>query len=433
LLNKDREENTFLILKHGKTMAGYYLSIVILSYLIAAFFYPPPDASASGISGPDAFSVFLILSAALSVFLLFVKSTYTGGILLLFRCYLIMIQGYGSGGFFTIKLVLGIGLLVESGFILKKPYNFISTAVLIGGILSSQVYNPLFGHQRAADLEQFAGMDTLIIMAFILTTLSLCINLMVNQADRKEEMLGNIIIQRETMKTLAQFNSDLQDYARTIDIESSDKERNRISREIHDISGYIFTNLIALLNAACSIPKEDQSTLSDILITARKQAREGLNETRTALRKTRARNTPEEDGIRAIGKITSIFQKVTGVSVMVNWGNAPQTFGREINFTLYRTIQEALTNAIRHGLATEIRIHFLIEHGTLILTIVDNGQGAENMVKGIGITGMEERIGNLKGSISVKSAVNGGFELRVILPLPPGGAEKKTVPLRRTV
>jgi len=417
LLNKDKEEKSFLFLKHGAAMTGYYLVTVSLSYFIATYFYSSSARDATNGRDLNSFTIFIIISVILSLSLTLVKSTYTGGILLLFRCYLIMIQGYGSGDFFTLKLVLGIGILIESGFILTKPYNLISTLVFISGILYSQTYSPLFGHHRVSELELFADTQVLIIMGFILGTISVCINMMVNQADRKEEMLNNIILQRETMKTLAQFNSDLQSYARTIDVESSDKERNRISREIHDISGYIFTNLIALLNAACSIPKEDQSSLSDILITARKQAREGLNETRVALRKTRAQTIRAEEGIRAINKIITIFQKVTGVTVTVNWGNAPQSFSREINFALYRTIQEALTNAIRHGLATEIRIHFFIEGKFLNLTIVDNGQGAENMVKGIGITGMEERIGNLKGRIAVKSSVNGGFELKVTLPL----------------
>lgn len=328
-----------------------------------------------------------------------------------------MIQGYGLEGFYTLNLVLCLGLLIETGLLLKKPYNIILSSFFILCILSSQRYTILFGHTDRYGQEVFASYNQIIILGFILSSFAAVVITMVNQVDQKEDMQRSLTLQKDTMKALAEFNADLQNYARRIDIESSDRERNRISREIHDISGYIFTNLIALLNAACSIPPEDQLALSDILITARKQAHEGLNETRTALRKTREIPIPEEEGVRAINKIISIFQKVTGVQVSVNWGNTPHSFSREMNFAIYRTIQESLTNAIRHGLATEITIHFLIEQSHLKLTIIDNGQGAESVVKGIGLTGMEERIGNLKGHIHMDNAPGGGFELNVIIPI----------------
>ena len=56
-----------------------------------------------------------------------------------------------------------------------------------------------------------------------------------------------------TINQLSKINQDLQQYARTIDEEAISRERNRISREIHDISGYRFTNVIALMDAAISI------------------------------------------------------------------------------------------------------------------------------------------------------------------------------------
>ncbi|MDA3957212.1 sensor histidine kinase [Oceanispirochaeta sp.] len=412
------EKDALLFLKHGQMMAILYGCIVLSSYTMVGFLYP---SLILPVVNPEIFEktfiVFMIISFPLSLSLFLIQTSFGAAIILIFRCYLIMIQGYGVGGFYTIKLLLGICLLVETAFLQKRPVNFILSFIFIAGILFSQTFNTIFGHNNLYGSEVFASSEILMIMGFICTVFAVCINLMILQSDKKEEMQKNLHMQKETMKTLAEFNSNLQNYARTIDVESSDRERNRISREIHDISGYIFTNLIALLNAACSIPQDDQSSLSDILITAQKQAKEGLNETRTALRKTRERHIPEEDGVRAINKIITIFQKVTGVKVNVNWGNTPHSFSREINFTLYRTIQEALTNAIRHGLATEITIHFLIENKILHMTIIDNGLGSESVVKGIGLSGMEERIGSLNGQISVNTTYTGGFELNVRIPV----------------
>lgn len=415
---KRRSAPPLLFLSHGRSVALFYFFTVYLSYLLVWFIAPtlvePADDT---ILVRQSFLAFCLISLVLSSILFFMKSTYRAAVILIFRTYLIVVQGYGQSGYFNVKLLLGVALLLETGIILKKPYNRIMSGFFIVLLILGQVYNPLFGHSSFFGPEEYAPPLTLSVMSFLYGVVAICINLMVHHADIKETTERNFIAQRDSMRALAEFNANLQSYARRVDHESSDRERNRISREIHDISGYIFTNLIALLNAACSIPPTDQEKLSDILITARKQAREGLNETRTALRKTRETPIPEEEGLLAINKIVQIFQQVTGVKVQVNWGNIPRSFSRELNFAIYRTIQEALTNAFRHGMATEITIHFLIENRTLKLSVADNGKGAEEVVKGIGLTGMQERVGNLGGEIHVSNVPGGGFNLSVAVPL----------------
>ena len=415
---KNRKHRPLLSLQHGKHTALFYGLTILLSYFLVWTITPtlvePTDET---ILLRQTFLIFCFISLSLSFLLFFMRSTYRAAIVLFFRCYLIIIQGYGQPGFFTVKLLLGIALLLETGVILQRPFNWILSGIFSGLLIYGQVYNPVLGHSTLFGPEEFAGTDTLLVMLFIFAVVSSCINMMIHHDDVRDKMENSFNTQRDSIIALAEFNANLQSYARRVGHESSDRERNRISREIHDISGYIFTNLIALLNAACSIPPNDQEKLSEILITARRQAHEGLNETRTALRKTRETPIPEEVGVRAIHKIVQIFRQVTGVNVQVNWGNIPHSFSRELNFALYRTIQEALTNAFRHGMATEITIHFLIEKNELKLSVVDNGKGAEEVVKGIGLTGMQERIGNLGGQIRVSNAPGGGFSLNVTVPL----------------
>ncbi|MBN2625527.1 MAG: sensor histidine kinase [Spirochaetales bacterium] len=416
--SKHRTSQPLLSLQHGKGAALFYGLTILFSYALVWNISPslvePADDT---VLVRQTFLIFCLFSFSLSLLLFFMRSTYRAAIILFFRCYLIMIQGYGQPGFFTVKLILGIALLLETGIILQRPYNWIFSGIFTGLMIAGQVYNPVFGHSSFFGPEVYASPDALSVMLFLFTVVSFCINMMIHHADVRVITERNFNTQRASMIALAEFNANLQAYAQRVGHESSDRERNRISREIHDISGYIFTNLIALLNAACSIPADDQEKLSEILITARKQAREGLKETRTALRKTRETPIPEEEGVRAIHKIVQIFQQVTGVRVQVNWGNIPHSFSRELNFVLYRTIQEALTNAYRHGMATAITIHFLVEHRELKLSVVDNGKGAEEVVKGIGLTGMQERIGNLDGQIRVSNASGGGFSLNVTVPL----------------
>ncbi len=409
-----------LLFGQGRTISLVYLSVLVISYLTIICSYPFLDIPREEfLLYQNNFIVFLILSIVLSVALLFVKSSYIAGIFILFRVYLIMIQGYSLEVSLLFDVIIGLGFLMEAGTLLPRPYNFIISIVGMVGMIATQRYLPFWGVSRYREVLQSSssGMEVLL-FGVVLFCMFLLILTVMNQIAKSEAMRKNVLLQEATLETLAKFNVDLQQYARHVDIESSDRERNRISRELHDISGYIFTNLIALLNAACSIPQEDRETLADILMTARNQAKEGLNETRIALRQLRNKDPiPQEIGLRAIYKIIYIFQQVTGLKVHVHWGNIPDSFSREINFALYRTIQEALTNTIRHSLATEISIYFSVKDSQLHVIIVDNGQGADLVVKGIGLTGMEERIGNLHGHIDVKNAVGGGFQLNVTIPI----------------
>ena len=74
-------------------------------------------------------------------------------------------------------------------------------------------------------------------------------------------------------------------------------------------------------------------------------------------------------------------------------------------------VQEALTNAVRHRKASLVRLIFLVEGEELRLTITNSGNGAFEIVKGIGLVGMEERLGDLSGSVSFERAPEDGFSL----------------------
>jgi len=171
------------------------------------------------------------------------------------------------------------------------------------------------------------------------------------------------------------------------------------------------------MDAAGSMPRDDHAGLTDVLITARKTAQEGLRETRAALRRLRNEQLREINVPRAIFKIVSIFRKITGLEVMLSLGNLPNVLGHELSLALYRTVQEALTNAVRHGKASRVRVIFWVEGEELRLAITDNGKGAFEVVKGIGLAGMEERLGALGGSVRVGQAPEGGFSLTVTVPL----------------
>jgi len=81
-----------------------------------------------------------------------------------------------------------------------------------------------------------------------------------------------------------------------------------------------------------------------------------------------------------------------------------------------------MTNAFRHGMATVIRINFWISENILHLTIHDNGIGANEIIDGIGVAGMRERISDIGGSLEIRN-VDDGFKINADIPLEFGNGK----------
>jgi signal transduction histidine kinase len=397
-----------------------FLHVVVLAigYSFALIFYPGMESSvAARAYFRETYFGSIGASIVLSVFLIAMKPGIPQYLILALRAYVFVIFGYSIAGFLSIKLVLGLGLMAEISCLLIWPAPAWASGFLIALIVGAQAWPRFFGPSGIAEGIPPPSAAELAALAFSMAFSAAAVCLAKRASERAVRFRAGLRLQEANIESLAELNLSLQGYARTVDEESSERERNRISREIHDISGYIFTNLIALMDAAGSMRRGNDAELSELLVTARGQAQEGLRETRMALRKLREEGPSRADSQGAIHKIVSIFRKVAGIRVDLSLGNLPRYLSRELNLALYRTVQEALTNAIRHGKATVVRVDFWVEGGEILLGIADNGIGADAIVKGIGISGMEERLGALGGGVSAGRSPEGGFSLRARVPL----------------
>lgn len=315
---------------------------------------------------------------------------------------------------FDVTLPLALVLLAE-GALLRTPLERVGYhALIVAAVFGSSLGTELLGVNTLVDIS--AGPTPLTMVGTILLWAGL-VQISAWLFDRHHGLVEFAGQQTASLAKLSMFNLQLQQYAQMVDVESEVRERNRISRELHDISGYMFTNLVALMDAAISLGGRDPARQSELLLSARKQAQEGLHETRMALRRQRAIQPSPHHGLRMIHKIVSIFREVTGTAVELHLGNLPASFDTELNLCLYRVVQESITNAIRHGKATAVRIQLWIHEESLVANIHDNGVGAAEIVKGIGLAGMEERVRALQGSFSAGNAPDGGFELEIRIPL----------------
>lgn len=205
-------------------------------------------------------------------------------------------------------------------------------------------------------------------------------------------------------------------FARTAEERSIKAERERLTRELHDSTGYTFTNIIMLTEAAKALVDVDTTRLQSKLDDACEMARHGLEETRSALYELRAQETRRLRGINAINGLVRTFQGATAVEVHVEYANMRASYGDDVDGAVYHFVQEALTNSFRHGKATKILIGFWENRENLEIWIQDDGIGAQSVQEGIGISGMRERLGKLGGTLSV-SSTDGGFKLVAEIPL----------------
>ena len=193
------------------------------------------------------------------------------------------------------------------------------------------------------------------------------------------------------------------------------EERLRITREIHDSTGYVLVNIIAMMDAIMSCGCQSQN--EELFETIRKQASDGLQETRRILRNLRAKEEAKITTVEAVFKLKRMLESVSAIKVEIETGNMQKDYGAKITQVLTRTIQESFTNSIKHGHSSQILIHFWHLPNELTMTITDNGKGAKQIVKGIGLNGMEERLTEIGGSLFANTLEEGGFRIFVKIPV----------------
>ncbi|MCA1949150.1 MAG: sensor histidine kinase [Treponema sp.] len=220
-------------------------------------------------------------------------------------------------------------------------------------------------------------------------------------------------------------NLDFQTYALFAREEAMEKERRRLAGELHDIIGYSLTNVIMLIQAA-QIGKGDSEQTHAILEKARLHADESLKEARNTLATLRSEPVDRPRGANLFLKLTQTFQEVTGVNISVDFANMPPLLPVKTEKIIYRLIQEGLTNAFRHGKASEIHISFWYELKSITLRIRDNGNGGSSHINqdteqrvdrpGIGLAGLREQVEQLGGYFAA-GATSGGFILQASIPV----------------
>ncbi len=228
-----------------------------------------------------------------------------------------------------------------------------------------------------------------LILFVIFTKLIYIFNNLVKSKNNIENELEQL---QEKNDELESNQENLELYNDSIEDLIALKERNRISREIHDSVGHGLSTIIIQLNALSEIAKRKPEVLPEQINNLNEFAKKNLQEVRFALRELKPKNYNRYESIILIHSLIREFKNLTGIFVQLSFSENIAALSDEQNHTLYKAVQEFLSNSAKYAKASKIKIHFSYTEHSLIVTLQDNGIGCTEIKKGIGLTAIEERM-----------------------------------------
>jgi signal transduction histidine kinase len=216
---------------------------------------------------------------------------------------------------------------------------------------------------------------------------------------------------------LSRANMSYQEFALDVEEKSTELERKRITRDIHDLVGYTLTNSIVTMEAAVDMIRVDPLRVPALLQSARDNAEEGLSQIRESLYRLRSEKPEHPKGVREVSRMVANFGKATSIEVDLEIGGVPPIYlGDDACYVTHHFVQEALINSFRHGRASKILVMLYWADDRLAATVWDNGPGKiAAKGEGIGISGMRERAAQVDGTISYENVID-GFSITLNIP-----------------
>ncbi|MDP1710884.1 MAG: sensor histidine kinase [Candidatus Nanopelagicaceae bacterium] len=327
----------------------------------------------------------------------------------------------------TLVLAIDVShfLLEKSGLLVTDSELYILS---VSPFLLPVVYAALnFGHKGAAPTFAWALLLWLpeIISHQSNTRLGIIIQfgiigviamIVANRVERENLAAGQA---REANVRLLKAKENLEIYI-GLATEAQEKERKRLSRELHDDT---------LQSLATAITEIGMVTTSESLVGAENRllrVQEILSSTMASVRRfcrdLRPSLLDDLGLIDAIEWLVSDLQSRSGILVTLEVRGERQRLDERLELPIFRVVQEALHNVEHHARATQVDVGINFDHGSLVVSIADNGRGMSSLgpptETGLGLRGMDERTKLLKGSLIIESKPRRGTKITLVVPFP---------------
>jgi signal transduction histidine kinase len=195
------------------------------------------------------------------------------------------------------------------------------------------------------------------------------------------------------------------------------EERQRLAREMHDAVGHRLTAAAVLLEGAARLIPADPDRAARIVESSRVQVKEGLAELRAAVTALRGAETAGRGLEETLRALTDVFAQASRAEVSLEVQPGIPEPDPERATVIVRTVQEALTNVLKHAGAARVRLTLRRETGAYLLVCADDGRGpAARTGQGFGMPNLQSRAARFGGSVELRPGEGGGAVLSLTLP-----------------
>jgi signal transduction histidine kinase len=199
-------------------------------------------------------------------------------------------------------------------------------------------------------------------------------------------------------------------------IEGQEAERRRIARELHDETGQALTSVLLGLKSV-----ENAEDKPSALAELRELVVATLQDVRRLAVELRPKALDDFGLVPAVERLVETFIEATGIDVDFESQLGDRRLPSEIEITMYRIVQESLTNIAKHAGAHRVSVLLVLRGGAAAALVEDDGHGFDHedeLRGGVGLTGIRERLALLDGRLTIESTRGTGTSLVAEVPLP---------------
>ncbi|WP_079478160.1 sensor histidine kinase [Halobacillus salinus] len=204
-------------------------------------------------------------------------------------------------------------------------------------------------------------------------------------------------------------------------IEAQEEERRRLSREIHDGPAQMLANVMLRSDLVDRTYRErgiDQAMAE--MKSLKKMVRSALYEVRRIIYDLRPMALDDLGLIPTLKKYIATMEDYNNVRITFQPFGKERRFETKYEVALFRLLQEAVQNALKHAEATEIKVKVEMTHNATTIIVKDDGKGfdpSEKKEQSFGLVGMRERVDMLDGEMKIDSSPGKGTMVTILIPI----------------
>jgi signal transduction histidine kinase len=203
-------------------------------------------------------------------------------------------------------------------------------------------------------------------------------------------------------------------------VEAQELERRRLARELHDETGQALTSILLGLKAIRAAASDEDAEHAEKEV--RDLVVEALQDVRSLAVELRPSALDDFGLVPALERLAATFEERSGVRTALESSLSGERLPPEAETVLYRLVQEALTNVVKHAGAESVSIVVARRGGGVSAVVEDDGRGFQaGQVRedALGLVGMRERLALLGGTLAIESTPGAGAALVAYVPLSP--------------